>query len=243
MIVLSYRGEYMVDIKHYLKVAKDELKSAFSHNKGLLLLATLIFVIPLLIGYFYPEQVAEYVKPIADAFEENVANGTVELTTQSLFVNNVTVAFILYALGALGGLLAAVILGNNGLFIGYTGANFNLLAYAALVVPHGIFEIPAIIIATTGGFALLSFVLHFIWSLISPDYSYLDIFDPYFSNVKITVGQRFTAAFKQNQNKLKESFIFLCLAVVLLIIAAFIEANITVPFAKIFLSFFGIGIA
>ncbi|WP_407461819.1 stage II sporulation protein M [Methanobrevibacter sp.] len=233
----------MVDVKHYLNVAKDEVKSAFSHNKLLLLISTLIFVIPLLIGYFYPEQVTAYVQPIADAFEENVANGTVELTTQSLFVNNVTVAFILYALGALGGLLAAVILGNNGLFIGFTGTQFNLLAYVALVLPHGIFEIPAIIIATTGGFALLSFVLRFIWGLISPDYSYLDIFDPYFSKVKITVGQRFTASFKKNQNKLKESFIFLCLAVVLLIIAAFVEANITVPLAKVFLSFFGIGIA
>ena len=230
----------MVDIKHYLIVAKDEIKSAFSHNKGLLLLATLIFVVPFLIGYFCPEQVSSYVQPISDAFEENIANGTVQLTTQSLFVNNVTVAFILYALGALGGLLGAVILGNNGLFIGYTGSRFDLLAYGALVLPHGIFEIPAIIIATTGGFALLSFVLRFIWGLISPDYSYLDIFDPYFSKVKITIGQRFTASFRQNKNKLKESFIFLCLAVVLLIIAAFIEANITVPFAKVFLSFFGI---
>ena len=232
----------MVDIKHYLKVAKDELKSAFSHNKGILLLATLIFIIPLLIGYFYPEHVSEYVQPILDSFEENIANGTVKLTTQSLFVNNVTVAFILYAFGALGGILAAVILGNNGLFIGYTGANFHLLSYVALVFPHGIFEIPAIIIATTGGFALLSFVLHFIWGIIYPDYSYLDIFDPYFSKVKITIGQRCTAAFKQNQNKLKESFIFLCLAVVLLIIAAFIEANVTVPLANAFLSLFGIGI-
>lgn len=233
----------MVDIKHYLKVAKDELKSAFSHNKGILLLATLIFIIPLLIGYFYPEQVTDYVRPILDSFEENIANGTVELTTQSLFANNVTVAFMLYALGALGGILAAVILGNNGLFIGYTGANFHLLPYLALVIPHGIFEIPAIIIAATGGFALLSFVLHFIWNLKSPDYSYLDIFDPYFSNVKITFGQRCTAAFKQNKNKLKESFIFLCLAVVLLIIAAFIEANLTIPLANAFLSLFGIGIA
>ena len=236
-------GEYMEDIKYYLEIAKEETKLAFSNNKTLLFISILLFVIPMLIGYFCANEISEYVKPIVDAFEQQVKDGTVTLTTHSLFTNNVTVAFILYALGALGGLLAAVILGNNGLFIGYTGANFNLLAYAALVVPHGIFEIPAIIIATTGGFALLSFVLHFIWNLKSPDYSYLDIFDPYFSNVKITVGQRFTAAFKQNQNKLKESFIFLCLAVVLLIIAAFIEANITVPFAKVFLSFFGIGIA
>jgi uncharacterized membrane protein SpoIIM required for sporulation len=43
-----------------------------------------------------------------------------------------------------------------------------------------------------------------------------------------------------NQNKIKESFIFLCLAVILLIIAAFIEANITVPLAGKLLPFFGL---
>lgn len=232
----------MVDIKHYLNVAKKEVKAAFSNNKKLLLLATLIFVIPLLIGYFYPDQIAAYVQPIADNFEKNIADGTVELTTNSLFVNNVTVAFILYALGALGGLFGAIILANNALFMGFTGTKFNLLAYLALVVPHGIFEIPAIIIATTGGFVLLSFVLHFLWGLKSPDYSYLDVFDPYFSDVKITIGQRFVASFKKNQNKLKESFVLLCISVVFLIIAAFIEANITLPLASVFFSIFGISI-
>ena len=112
-----------------------------------------------------------------------------------------------------------------------------------MTVPHGIFEITALLIATTGGFVLLSFVLHFLWNIISPDYSYLDIFDPYFSDVKITLKQRFYAAFKKNQNKLKESFIFLCLAVILLIIAAFIEANITVPLANWLFSLFGLKIA
>ena len=168
---------------------------------------------------------------MVDNFQKQVDEGTITLTTQSIFTNNVTVAIMLYALGALGGVLGALILANNGMFIGYFGTDFNIYAYLVLTVPHGIFEIPAIIIATTGGFVLLSFVLHFIWNLRSPDYSYLDIFDPYFSDVKITLKQRCYASFKMNQNKIKESFIFLCLAVILLIIAAFIEANITVPLA------------
>ena len=120
--------------------------------------------------------------------------------------------------------------------------DFDIWAYLALTLPHGIFEIPAIIIATTGGFVLLSFILHFLWGLISPDLSYLDIFDPYFSNVKITIKQRFYAAFKKNQNKIKESFILLCISVVLLIIAAFIEANITLPLASWLFSMFGISL-
>ena len=232
-----------MDIKHYLKIAKEETKAAFSNNKWILLFSTLLFVIPLLIGYFYADAIAEYIQPMVDAFQKQVDEGVITLTTHSIFANNVTVAIILYALSAIGGVLGALILANNGLFIGYFGAGFNIYAYLALTVPHGIFEIPAIIIATTGGFVLLSFVLHFLWNIISPDYSYLDIFDPYFSDVKITLKQRFYAAFKKNQNKLKESFIFLCLAVILLIIAAFIEANITVPLANWLFSLFGLKIA
>ena len=196
----------------------------------------------MLMGYFYADSIAEYIKPMVDAFEKQVEEGAITLTTHSLFINNVSVAIILYALSALGGVLGAIILANNGLFIGYYGVDFNIWAYLALTLPHGIFEIPAIIIATAGGFVLLSFMLHFIWGLISPDLSYLDIFDPYFSNVKITPKQRLTASFMKNQNKLKESFIFLCISVVLLIIAAFIEANITLPLASWLFSSFGLSL-
>ena len=230
----------MVDIKYYLEIAKDETKLAFSNNKMLLFISILLFVIPVIIGYFYANEISEYIQPMVDSFEQQVEEGTISLTTYSIFTNNVSVAFILYALAALGGVLGAVILANNGLFIGYYGVDFDILAYLVLTLPHGILEIPAIIIATTGGFVLLSFILHFIWGLISPDLSYLDIFDPYFSNVKITTKQRFYAAFKKNQNKLKESFIFLCLSVILLFIAAFIEANITLPLASWLFSIFGL---
>ena len=232
----------MVDIKYYLEIAKDETKLAFSNNKMLLFISILLFVIPVIIGYFYANEISEYIQPMVDSFEQQVEEGTISLTTYSIFTNNVSVAFILYALAALGGVLGAVILANNGLFIGYYGVDFDILAYLVLTLPPGILEIPAIIIATTGGFVLLSFILHFIWGLISPDLSYLDIFDPYFSNVKITTKQRFYAAFKKNQNKLKESFIFLCLSVILLFIAAFIEANITLPLASWLFSIFGLSL-
>ena len=150
-----------MDIKHYLEIAKEETKAAFSNNKWLLLFSTVLFVIPLLIGYFYADSISEYIQPMVDNFQKQVDEGVITLTTHSIFTNNVTVAFILYALGALGGVLGAIILINNGLFIGYFGADFNIYAYLALTLPHGIFEIPAIIIATTGGFVLLSFALHF----------------------------------------------------------------------------------
>lgn len=235
-------GDFLVNINHYFKVVLKEIKSAFANNKIPLFIAILIFVIPLLLGYFYADDVTEIVQPMVNSFKNDVQQGKVVLSTVSLFSNNVSVAIVLYALSALGGVLGAIILATNGMFIGYFGVDFNIWAYLALTLPHGIFEIPAIIISTTGGFILLSFILHFIWNLYSPDYSYSDIFDPYFSDVKISVKDRFVAAFKKNQNKLKESFVMLCISVVFLIIAAFIEANLTIPIAKWLFSIFGLSL-
>ena len=46
----------------------------------------------------------------------------------------------------------------------------------------------------------------------------------------------------KHQDKIKASFILLVVSAVLLVIAAFIEANLTIPIARFFLSFFGIQI-
>ena len=96
-------GDFMADIKYYLEIVKDEVKSAFSNNKGILLISTLLFVVPMLMGYFYADSIAEYIKPMVDVFEKQVEVSAITLTTHSLFINNVSVAIILHALSALGG--------------------------------------------------------------------------------------------------------------------------------------------
>lgn len=229
----------MVEFKNWVNIIKEEVKLAFSNNKGLLFFSILVFIIPLVIGYIYADQISTYIQPVVENFEKQVENGTVTLTTHSLFLNNFKVSLILYALSALGGVLGLFVLFNNGLFIGFYGKGYDLLSYIILTLPHGIFELPAIIISTTGGLVLLSFILHFIYNLFYPDYSYVDIFDPYFSDVKISAKQRISAAFNKNKNKIKESFVLLCVSVVLLLIAATIEANLTIPFAYWISSIFG----
>ena len=84
----------MVDIKYYLEIAKDETKLAFSNNKMLLFISILLFVIPVIIGYFYANEISEYIQPMVDSFEQQVEEGTISLTTYSIFTNNVSVAFI-----------------------------------------------------------------------------------------------------------------------------------------------------
>ena len=220
----------MVEFKEYIGIAKKEVRMSFANNKWLLLIAV-IFVIPMVFSYLYPDMVSEYINPIVESFEQQIEDGVVTLTTDSLFINNVSVAFLLYAMSALGAVLGVVVLANNGMLIGFFGTKTSLATYLALVLPHGIFEIPAIIIATAGGFVLLDFAILFIYNLIKPDYSYADIFDPYFTGGEITLKQRFSSGFNKYNHKLKESVILFAVSVVLLIVAAFIEANITMPLA------------
>ncbi len=230
----------MESFKYYLDLIKKEIKLAFRNNKYLLLASVLIFVIPMITAYYYPDLFESYLTPLLEEFTKKVSDGTVTLSTESLFVNNVQVALILYAGSALFAVVGAFILFNNGLFIGFFGTKMSLIPYLALTVPHGIFEIPAIMISCTGGFVLFSFILHFIWNFLEPDYSYVDIFDPHFTGEKITIRQRLSSSLDKHQDKLKESLILLCVSVVLLVIAAFIEANLTIPIARAFLGLFGI---
>ena len=61
-------GEFMADIKNYLNIAKEEIKLAFVNNKKLLLISIILFVVPVLVGYYFPNEISEYVKPIMDSF-------------------------------------------------------------------------------------------------------------------------------------------------------------------------------
>ena len=234
----NYPVDFMVDFKHYGNVLKEEIKLAFTNNKYFLLVSVLIFIIPMILGYIYADKIASYIQPMVDTFEKNVEDGTVTLATDSIFINNLTVSVMLYALSALGAVLGIVILANNGMFIGFYGTRVPLDAYIILTLPHGIFEVPSIIIATTAGFTLLSFALHFIYNILSPDYSHAGLTD---SDGKLSVKGRISQSLNKNQHRIKESFILFCISVVLLIIAAFIEANLTLPLANWIYSFMGNG--
>ena len=141
----------MTGFKYYANKVLGEIKSSFANNMFILLFLILVFIIPLIAAYYYPDSFASVLQPMIQQFEQNIADGTVTLATDSLFVNNFTVALILYAGGALLGIMGITVLAMNGLFLGFFAAQMDLTSYIALTLPHGIFEIPAIIIACAGG--------------------------------------------------------------------------------------------
>ena len=204
----------MTGFKYYADKVLGEIKSSFANNMFILLFLILVFIIPLIAAYYYPDSFASVLQPMIQQFEQNIADGTVTLATDSLFVNNFTVALILYAGGALLGIMGITV---------------------------RIFEIPAIIIACAGGLVLLKFAVLFVWNIIRPD-KHDETYNHYFGDLGLSFKDKFMLSLNKHQDKIKESFILLVVSAVLLVIAAFIEANLTIPIARFFLGLLGIQI-
>lgn len=79
-----------------------------------------------------------------------------ELTTVGIFVNNLQASLLMVLSGLTLGLLTAFALFANGVVVGYVAtpavAETGLFGTLLLLVPHGIFELPAVFIAAAIGF-------------------------------------------------------------------------------------------
>lgn len=84
-----------------------------------------------------------------------------------LFLNNLRASFLMTALGFIPFLfLPAFALAENAVIIGIIGAaGMDWKVFAVGILPHGIFEIPAILFATTIGFYLC---LQLVLKIVSP---------------------------------------------------------------------------
>jgi len=80
-----------------------------------------------------------------------------------LFTNNVSVSLVAYALGITFGVGTAWLLFYNGILMGVLGAVFveagQFKAYCTGILPHGVLEIPAILIGGAAGFVLAQGVI------------------------------------------------------------------------------------
>ncbi|WP_080460288.1 stage II sporulation protein M [Methanobrevibacter arboriphilus] len=205
------------------------MKSAFSENKFIILFSTLLFVIPMLLGYFFAPYISEAMNPVINSFRERVQQGDIQLTHDSIFFNNVYVGIILYCGAITFGLLTASVLISNGVFIGYFATKMPLYSFLLLTLPHGIFEIPAIILAGSSGFIMFKFLIEFFKGIIKPVITN--------NEVNLSIKNRITNSLNNNINRLTQSLVLLGFSVVLFIIAAFIEAYLTIGIARLFMIF------
>ena len=172
--------------------------------------AALILIVSVLLGYGLGSQIpAEWLQNPGTTGENPFMPA--ELTTLSLTINNLG-ALLVMALGAISlGSMTVLSLVLNGLLIGAVVGialkQVSLVVVAALIVPHGLIEIPALLIVAAVG-------LRFGWRTLQYIRGRTN---------ELVTGQ-----------DIREAGWLLATAAVLIVIAAYIEANLTVEVASRF---------
>jgi len=198
---------------------------AFTENRTAIVASVLILFISLILGYVFEPYLQSYLHPVVDDLTNKVQTGVIKLTFMDIFTNNIMIVLRMFIFGIFF-CFSALILSFNGFFVGYYVAiQDNFLRVFLYLVPHGIFEFSSCILACASGFVLFHFVFRFIKSFI----------------FKTGLGfvERFEQSFDDNFDKLKQAFILLLIASVLMMAAGVIEAYITLPLAEYLLSVLG----
>ena len=215
---------------------KNEIKSAFLENKTAVYISIILLLGTLIAGYVLQPYLQSIFDPVVDKLTEDVKNGVITLTFQTIFTNNILIVFRMFVLGIFF-CFSGVILAYNGFFVGYYIADSqNLFKVLLYIIPHGIFEFSSCIIATASGFVLSHFLFRLMYNIAKPDFDYIRLEDKFYN---LTFKDKLVYSLEKNYDKLKQSLILLGAAVILMAIAGVIEVYLTVPIANVILSIFG----
>ncbi|MDI9437641.1 MAG: stage II sporulation protein M [Euryarchaeota archaeon] len=204
-------------------MARDKYESyiggLYRRNERFLIISTVIFFASMFIGYALSGMLAWIMGGVLDNMKRQVGQGELKLTTLSIFLNNFKVILYLYGGGLVLGIITTYLLFYNGVFIGYAASQYPLSNFIVYTIPHGIFEIVGIIVSGAAGFKLAGVVVDIIKGLrhIQPEMSR---------------SNQFNYLLKVYYDDFKESLVLLSIAVILLLIGAFIEANFTLTWAN-----------
>lgn len=188
--------------------------------KRYLVTAVLLFILGIALGaaaaVYYPEQVQQLLQSVTGQLErlgKDIFTGSRLQGTLILFGHNLRAVALIAALGLALGIYPAFAMAFNGAIIGLfgvvTAAEASLLTFLVGIVPHGILEIPALIIGAGIGLRLG----------IGPLFA-----KPHRPFARL--GARDTS-WQGYKRELTSALIWLGLPVVLLFFAAIIEVNIT----------------
>ncbi|MFN3384513.1 MAG: stage II sporulation protein M [Archaeoglobaceae archaeon] len=124
---------------------------------------TLIFLGSCYLGYLlaetYPSVVEKEIETIREFFRSLSSEKISPLEIFALiFLNNSIKSFIAMLLGVFFGVIPILFIFLNGLIIGFfasfIGSEIGIITFLLLLLPHGILEIPAVILACSYGFLL-----------------------------------------------------------------------------------------
>ena len=195
------------------------ISGLYNRNETYFILSAMMFIASIFIGYAFAGMLEPVLGKMLGDFKRRLVQGELQLTTFSLFANNLKVALLLYGGGLIFGLVTAFYLISNGVFIGYTAAQFQLGDFIIYTLPHGVFEVLGIIIAGAAGFKLGSIVINILKGLLKLQSDF-------------SMSNQVKYLLEANWDDLKDTLIMMGIAVVLILIAAIIEANFTIAWAS-----------
>jgi stage II sporulation protein M len=190
------------------------LGGIYSRNETFIVLSAMMFICSVFIGYAFAGMLEPILANILGDFKRRVVEGDLKLDTLSLFFNNLQIALLVYAGGIIFGLGTAYFLIYNGIFIGYAGSQYQLGDFIIATIPHGVFEIIGIIIAGAAGFRLANIIINILKGALKLQSDF-------------NMVNQFKFLLEVNYDDFKDTLIMMAIAVVLILIAAIIEANFT----------------
>ncbi len=167
-------GQRNTDAKSFFRFFNETFPAAVWHIRRQIGAAAALLLVPALIMGIWvgisdnaqrsiPSALAEaYVNEDFEAYYSSEA--AAEFAT-TVFINNIFVSFLAFALGIVFCVGTAFVLINNGITIGQAGGIFaasgQMGKFFGLILPHGLLELSAIVIAGGAGLVLG-------WTIIAP---------------------------------------------------------------------------
>ena len=195
---------------------KNLLVEALKGNRKLIIGLYLLFIV-----CFVAAWILSAPKMQASHGNIPVSNNTeMDLGALDLFIHNASSAIGIYLASVLFAIPAFGMLIFDGASMGAMGPLFNSimpnggLFFIAYLIPHGIFEITASVIGSAAGVLLFLFVFRFAKAIIGSG------------------ADGASDAFEKTKKPFIQSLVLLAFAIILLLVAAPIEAYVSVPLAE-----------
>ncbi len=145
---------------------KNEVFTTIKENKNLMLISLGLFLLGSISGFYIfkvllnnnPEVINSFLKEFQDMFGPLKEMTSLELFFTIFYINTRT-SFLIMVLGVFVGFFPFLSLWGNGTVVGLLYGKFiaeggNSLVFLMGILPHGVIEIPAILIAASQGFRL-----------------------------------------------------------------------------------------
>jgi len=133
-----------------------EIQKALARNNGLMAFCIAAFLLGMPLGYAMYDRVEGLMLPVLKQLKDMISQGTNLETALNIFFNNYKVSIYLVVAGTLI-LPTLFIMFTNGFLVGFIikylqVKDLGLVFFLKGIIPHGIFELPALFIA--GGIGL-----------------------------------------------------------------------------------------